>query len=128
MKIRILIIILIAVAAGFLPNSGFGGLPRRSEIIVHFIAPPLLAAQVVFLLRSLTWKQQLLLLIGVLLLPEIVRIIRVLPHLSEREARRLFNDSKLLFLLFLTVGFQVAVGLISGVVMAGIPPHIRRKP
>lgn len=123
MKPRIFIILVVAIAAGFLPNSGFGGLPHRSEIIVHFIAPPLLAALVVVLLRSLTWKQQLLLLIGVLLLPEIVRIIRAYPHWSEREFRRLFTDSKTLFLLCLTVGLQVAVGLIAAAAMIVLTPQ-----
>jgi hypothetical protein len=76
MRLRTPLVLVLSGVAGLFWSFG----SDVSMVVIHFIAPVVIAVLVVFLWRSKPWLRQLLLVLGFLLLAETVREIVYFMH------------------------------------------------
>ncbi len=106
MSIRTPLVIGLSVAGGLFWSLG----SDVSSIIIHFVAPVLLAAAVVVLWRSALWQRQLSVAFGVLVLAEIVRLV----FYGFRDGwHYITTDSETRLWLIGSFAVQAAVGLVA---------------
>lgn len=106
MNLRAPFVIGMSVIAGLFWNLG----SDISAIIIHFIAPVLIATLVVVFWRALHWPHQLLLAAGFFLLAEVLRLISYGNHGGWHY---ITGDSETQLWLAGSFALQIAVGLMA---------------
>jgi hypothetical protein len=106
MSIRTPFLLGLSVVAGLFWSLG----SDVSAIVIHFIAPVLVAALVAFLWRSTPWQRQLSLAVGFFLLAEVVRLVL---YGFRGGWHYIAADSETQLWLVASFAIQVFVGLLA---------------
>lgn len=106
MRLRLPLVLALSVGAGLFWSLG----SDASAVVIHFIGPILVVVLVVLLWRATPWQRQLLLILGLFLLAETVRLV---SYGFRGGWRYIAADSETQLWLVVSIAVQVIVGLLA---------------